>query len=74
LGDVIRVQRWNRLLGFGIIAPWVIPELDEEWVAVLDGLAGLSAEQEERKAVERNPNFENYLSKRRATHPSYRKR
>jgi hypothetical protein len=49
-------------------------ELDEEWVAVLDGLAGLSAEQEERKAVERNPNFENYLSKRRATHPSYRKR
>lgn len=67
--DVWKARKINAVAGFAIISPWQIKELDEEWLAVFDGLYGLQREQEESARNKRE--FEALLQKRRAAHPSY---
>lgn len=69
--DVWRSQRINALLGFGIVSPWEIEKLDEEWLMVLERLADLR----EEKAVEEKQKraADEAFARVRAKHPSYRK-
>ncbi len=69
--DVLRARKINGLLGFGIIAPWQVCQLDDAWLAALEGLYDIEAY---RRDVQRGKNaFENVLAAKRAAHPTYRK-
>lgn len=72
--DALVAQRINLATGFKIINPWTVPELSEEWLAVLIGIAEARERRLQKQDIERNLDFENYLAKRRAAHKSYRKR
>lgn len=71
IGDVWRAQRINRVVGFGMLRPWEIQELDEEWLQVFDGLFELQELREQQKAQTRAA--EDAFARVRARHPSYRK-
>ena len=71
IADVWIAQRINGLLGFGIMAPWQVKDLTDEWLDALDALA----EDRQRRMDEEQARveFERVLKKRRASHPTYRK-
>jgi hypothetical protein len=72
IGDVVRARRANRVVGFVVIAPWQVANLTEEWLAVLDGLSETQKAQESEALAKAAA--ERVFAKRRAAHPTYRKR
>ena len=60
------------MLGFVAIHPWQIQALNDEWMDVIDGLEEFF--KDKNLESQNKNNFENYLNKRRAAHPTYRKR
>lgn len=69
--SVLRARKINKVIGFGAITPWQVPELDEDWLAVFDGLYSLEDKKELLQKSKQN--FDNVLARRRAAHPTYRK-
>ena len=57
----------NLYSGGTVIAPWEVDQLDEEWIDVFFGIAGLPELRSHYQA------FENRLAERRRQHPNYRK-
>lgn len=71
IGDVWRARRINRVIGFGAVRPWEVRQLDEEWLAVFDGLSEFEQGKEEESRAKQAA--EDAFARVRARHPSYRK-
>jgi hypothetical protein len=72
---VSKARKINAVCGYGVVAPWEVGELDEEWSEMFDGLYEYEKQKAEegRQIAQSKAQFEIVLAKQRADHPSYRK-
>ena len=72
---ISQARKINKVCGFDAVAPWDVGQLDDEWVALFDGLYEIEEKKAkfEKQKAEGSRRFEDVLTRRRAAHPSYRK-